>query len=401
MGESLVSVILPVYNRQNTIKRAIDSVLSQSYAALELIVIDDASTDNTVSIVNSYEDSRINLICLKERGGANRARNVGISRSKGEFIAFQDSDDEWCGNKLAVQTAFMQEHGFLACFSPYYLHDNENIYIVPSDYQSNKMYHNNLADVLRCYNIVGTPTLIFKRQVLSLLGGMVFDETLPRFQEYELMLRLVQILDIGYVEEPLVNAYRLTQNISTNWKSLYDAVIKILKKHKDFLDIKAFLSTYIIKDAEYKDILQILWGIDAVQNVISTEQIDLKTEMITYLSNKLKCKNLMMEKLFKSAFLSLCEREFVIYGTGAVAKKFYEETSCMGLRPEAFIVSTLKPEEPKEIDGIWVYTVKDYPKKNIRVIICTSLKFQNDILDNLAKYNYSDICICDEKYFDL
>lgn len=396
--EDLVSVVLPVYNRENTIKRAIDSVLVQTYANIELIIVDDASTDHTVDIIKSYEDDRINLICLRKRGGANKARNIGISNARGEFVAFQDSDDEWLSNKLAVQIAFMQAQGNLVCFCPYYLHQDENISIIPNDYETNEKYHSNLADILKSYNVVGTPTLVLKREVLSLLGGgAVFDETLPRFQEYELLLRLVQILDVGYIAEPLVNVYRIAQCISKNERHLYEAVAGILEKHLNFLEIKSFLNSHIIQDAEYKDTSCMLQGIEKIQEIIDTEGIDLKAEVITYLSEKLKNKNLILEKLYQSTISSLRNRKFVIYGVGTIAKKFYKKVNSLGIRPEGFIVSSLKPEEPKAVNGILVYTAEDYPKRDILVIVCTSLIYQNDILDNLVRMEYSNICI----YHDL
>ncbi len=111
MMQRLVSVVIPVYNRENTINRAIDSALSQTYSNVEVIVVDDGSTDKTVSIVKEYDDCRIKLICQKERGGANKARNVGIANSQGEYIAFQDSDDEWLPDKLRSQIEAMQSHG--------------------------------------------------------------------------------------------------------------------------------------------------------------------------------------------------------------------------------------------------------------------------------------------------
>lgn len=395
--QDLVSVIIPVYNREKTIKRAIDSVLSQTYSNLEVIVIDDCSVDNSVKIVNEYEDERVRVICQKEHGGANKARNIGIENAKGEYIAFQDSDDEWCSNKLAVQLAYMQKEGFLVCFSPYYLCQNKYTRIIPEDYQLNKEYHNDLADILKHRNVVGTPTLIFKRKVISLLGGVVFDEALMRLQDYELMLRLVQILKIGYIETPLVTAYSIEHNISRSEQYLYDAIAKILKKHKNFLNVKSFLKNYLVYNAEFRDLPSMIQGIEKIQDVIDIDQMDLKTEIITYLYNGLMCKNVVLNKLYQSAVSSLENKRFVIYGIGTTARRFYEEIKCLGIMPAGFIVSFLKSKDPKEIDGIPVYAVNNYSERDIRVIICTSLQYQSEILDNLIRQQYTNICIYSEE----
>lgn len=163
MEDALVSVIMPVYNRVDTIKRAVDSVLSQTYSNIELIVVDDGSTDNTLSMIQSYADDRIRILC-QEHSGANKARNYGIANAKGDYIAFQDSDDEWSLNKLEIQMAFMETNGYLACFSPYYLYEEGSIVVIPEDYRENEEYHKNLVNTLKSHNVAGTPTLLLKKK---------------------------------------------------------------------------------------------------------------------------------------------------------------------------------------------------------------------------------------------
>lgn len=392
MADVLVSVIMPVYNREDTIKRAVDSVLFQTYVHFELIIVDDGSKDNTVSVIKAYKDDRIRLIC-QEHGGANRARNIGIANARGKYIAFQDSDDEWCKNKLAIQVEFMQTKGYLACFSPYSLHEGERMYVVPGDYQTNKKYHNDLISILKCHNVVGTPTLIFDKEVVSLLKGEVFDESLPRFQEYELLIRLVQMVDIGYIEEPLVNAYRHETSIAKSRISLYEAVGRILRKHGNFLDVRLFLDTYIIKSVEYEKISELLEGIEILRSIAGTELVDFNTEIIKYLHDRLRYRNLAFGKLYQAKRATLLDKKFVIYGTGVVANEFYKTISGMGIKPDSFIVTSTGESEPKTIDDILVRTAEDYRSKDVLVMVCVSDKYQADILDNLIRLGYSDICI--------
>lgn len=392
MTEALVSVILPVYNRENTIKRAVDSVLSQTYTCLELIIVDDGSTDNTIKIVESYTDDRIRLIC-QEHGGANRARNNGIANARGEYIAFQDSDDEWCGSKLEIQMAFMRTKGYLASFSPYYLHEGGRVYIMPGDYQTNERYRNDLIGVLKCHNIVGTPTLLLDKEAIFLLKGEVFDETLPRFQEYELLIRLVQLGDIGYIEEPLVNAYQEEDNISKNRLSLYEAAGRILGKHRSFLDVRSFWDTYIVKNSEYEEISQLLEGMEIMRTAAGTELTALNAEIVKYLHDKLRYRNTVLEKLYRATLGNLRGKKFVIYGTGVVANEFYKMISGMGIKPDSFIVTSTGESEPKTVDDILVRTAEDYRAKDVLVMVCVSDKYQADILDNLIRLGYSDICI--------
>ena len=92
----LVSVIIPLYNREKTIQRAVDSVLNQIYTNIEVIVVDDGSTDDSVKMLHKYGgDERVKVFCQPQNKGANAARNRGIREARGEYIAFHDSDDAW------------------------------------------------------------------------------------------------------------------------------------------------------------------------------------------------------------------------------------------------------------------------------------------------------------------
>ena len=98
-----ISVIIPTYNRVNLLNRAINSVLRQTFSDFEVIVVDDSSEDDTKAVVETLKDPRIRYICHDENRGAAAARNTGIRVSRGEHIAFLDSDDEWLSKKLELQ----------------------------------------------------------------------------------------------------------------------------------------------------------------------------------------------------------------------------------------------------------------------------------------------------------
>lgn len=117
----LVSVIMPVYNSSRYLGEAIESVLGQSYEALELILIDDASSDESVTIIHSYQakDPRVHLIALEENQGAAVSRNAGLRQARGQYVAFLDSDDLWVQDKLRRQLDFMKTQGHDFTFTAY------------------------------------------------------------------------------------------------------------------------------------------------------------------------------------------------------------------------------------------------------------------------------------------
>ena len=125
--EHLVSIITPSYNSEDFIGETIDSIRKQTYQNWELIIVDDASKDNTAEVLREYahKDSRIKFFINKNNSGAATSRNKGLENSKGRFIAFVDSDDLWTSTKLEEQLAFMMDNNHAISFTSYSL-INEN-----------------------------------------------------------------------------------------------------------------------------------------------------------------------------------------------------------------------------------------------------------------------------------
>ena len=110
--QKLVSIVIPAYNRENIIRECLESVLNQTYKNIEIIVVDDCSDDNTVNVVNSIGDERIRCCKLQQNSGACFARNYGAALARGEYIAFQDSDDIWLPEKLEKQVKYLEKGNF-------------------------------------------------------------------------------------------------------------------------------------------------------------------------------------------------------------------------------------------------------------------------------------------------
>ena len=121
MMKDLVSVVIPVYNREKTIVRAVKSVLNQTYKNIEVIIVDDCSSDNSrVVIENAFsENNNVRYICLEKNSGACVARNRGVQLSKGKYVAFLDSDDAFLPNKIEKQISFLCETNAQLCATDY------------------------------------------------------------------------------------------------------------------------------------------------------------------------------------------------------------------------------------------------------------------------------------------
>lgn len=226
-----VSVIIPTHNRANVIQRALHSVLHQTYENLEVIVVDDASTDNTAEIIHAIDDKRIIFLRQEVRHGAAVARNIGIHQATGEFIAFQDSDDEWLNEKLEKQMTVMLKasdrvgvvySGFLR------FEDNAAKYF-PSKQIEPKS--GSILEPLLSGNFVTTQAVVIRKKCL--LASGLFDERLPRLQDWELFLRLAELYEFVCVDEPLLIAFHSNKSITAD-STLFPVALKmLLEKHEN------------------------------------------------------------------------------------------------------------------------------------------------------------------------
>ncbi len=212
-----VSVIIPTYNREKQIGRAIRSVLSQTYEDYELIIVDDGSTDHTKEIVEQFMDDRIQYICLETNRGACYARNVGIQSSQYAYIAFLDSDDEWMPDKLRLQMEKIlnspQNVGLVYCRMSGIQRNGTNRYYTPAYECPEDLLEGDMFRFLLWRNFIGTPTMLIRKECLEEVGG--FKESLPCLQDYELVLRIAKEWQIGFVDEVLVEVYKTDNSLST------------------------------------------------------------------------------------------------------------------------------------------------------------------------------------------
>ena len=194
-----VSVVIPTYNRAEMLIRAIRSVLGQTYKDYELIVVDDGSTDGTANIMKDYETDGFKYIRYNSNEGGAFARNLGLDNSKGKYIAFLDSDDEWLPTKLEKQTKFIENCparvGAVYCLV---LDKSDVIRKNPSKPKRGNVYR----ELLRGWCPPTTSSFLIKAEALK--RGVRFDEALTSFQDYDLWIQLSKYWEFDFVPEPLV-----------------------------------------------------------------------------------------------------------------------------------------------------------------------------------------------------
>lgn len=229
-----VSVILPTRDRAPLLGRAVDSVLGQTDTDFELIVVDDASTDDTAAVLAAIDDPRLRVITLAENRGASHARNRGIHAAGGHLLSFIDSDDVWLPEKLARQRAALEAAGddVGLCVCSMEVHRGGARY--PVRYAREMLSGEEAARRLVSGIGVGTPCWLARREAVTGTGG--FDESLPRMQDYELALRIAGRWRILLTDDVLVRAEVGEDSLSASADRYAAAITAIVARHQSLFE---------------------------------------------------------------------------------------------------------------------------------------------------------------------
>ena len=212
----LVSIIIPAYNREGTVARSIDSVLDQTYSPMEIIVVDDGSTDQTVDVVRSYGD-RVILIC-QPNGGPSSARNTGVAHANGEIISFLDSDDTWRPEKLERQVKLMMRGGSQVpcciCNAALIAEDGTSrtsFEVSGVETGLSEGYWLNPAPIIATRFVLFNQVVSIRREAFSSVGG--FNESMRLLEDHDLAFRLSLLGPWAFVSESLVEKYNDSEGV--------------------------------------------------------------------------------------------------------------------------------------------------------------------------------------------
>ena len=188
----MISVVIPLYNKSPYILRTLESVLNQTYTDFEVVVVDDGSTDGGEKIVESFTDPRIRLV-RQANAGVSAARNAGIKAARGEWIAFQDADDQWVPEKLALQMEQIKKKPDIQWISGGFIRVRNGVTVCYKErfkdkwFEADSIISDALVPLAQGYHIC-TITIMIKREILIDIGG--FDENLTSGEDLDLWVRM-------------------------------------------------------------------------------------------------------------------------------------------------------------------------------------------------------------------
>ena len=286
LKQPLISVCIPMYNSEKFIKEAVFSVLEQSYSNIEIIIVDDCSSDGSVSVVQNIKDSKIKLIMLdKNSKGPAKPRNIAVKNSNGEFIALFDSDDIMIKDRLKKQLIFMQENPNIGlCGGGYIPFEGDNTFkrkILP---KSNL----EIKTLMLFTNPIANPTIFAKA---TLLKDTLCKEEFNGAEDYEMLTRLLFKTDFANLKEPLIR-YRLHSFNMSKKHSL---------QHEKFSLAKINLIDRLLPNVDYRDIEKF------VKNSYTLKEYLMFLDILYSSLKKGEFLNFILKKKFNSSYRGFCK----------------------------------------------------------------------------------------------
>ena len=226
-----VSVIITTYNRAHLVSRALLSALNQTYEDFEIIVVDDASTDNTMEVLGGFKDKRIRYLRREKNGGDSASRNTGIRAAKGEYIALLDSDDEWFPEKLQKQVnKFMESGEGVGLIYTGFLYVSQMTgetldQILPT------LRGNVCTDLIVQGCFLANSSVLIRKICFQKAG--FFDENLRSCVDWDMWIRLSKYFEFDFVPDVLLKFYFHGNQVSANLNMRLLGTERLIRKHED------------------------------------------------------------------------------------------------------------------------------------------------------------------------
>lgn len=393
-NNTIVSVIIPTYNREKVISRTVNSVLSQTENRFELIIVDDGSEDGTKDLIHTYVDSRIRYFRVNHRG-ANYARNYGLSKSRGKYIAFLDSDVVWERTFLEkrVNEIESKDGEYDLIFGKVKYVDSNDVSFIPDNDMMGRLICNydkeNWIKLLLKGNYVDTSTALCKKNVAEEVNG--FDEAFGRNQDWDFFLRLFlnSKTKVMFSNDCLVTNYIQLDSISKNDKLYLDNLRRFLEKYKSVYEhydmwidiiVDRFLSGYV--KASTKDYLSFLDILEKNERVYFDSRIKRITSKYFLTSQGDNCEWDYIADIVRKG------KQIYLYGSGEQGIICERTLAALGIKHNGFVVS-----DSYRAMGENVICLDKIPvSKNTCFFIITvaNWNYQNEISSNLTRQGYKD-----------
>jgi glycosyltransferase involved in cell wall biosynthesis len=242
MQKPVISVVISTYNRKDKLSRAIVSVQSQTFKDIEIIVVDNASTDGTLELIKTIDDRRISYIRHDRNLGGSVARNTGIRAAQAQYIALLDDDDQWLPEKLERQLKKMQESkpsvGLVYVGTEIFDEKAQRLRTLHHPFYQGDVYKRLLLGTI----LGSASSVLVRKECFDRVGA--FDDQLTSCQDWEMWLRIAKEYEFAYVKDILARINMHGKQISTNFAALIPGRTRMVKKHED--EFKKYPKIFVV-----------------------------------------------------------------------------------------------------------------------------------------------------------
>lgn len=258
----MFSVVIPLYNKEKSIRRTLESVINQTFSNFEVIVVNDASTDNSLKVIDSIKDDRIRVI-NKENGGVSSARNRGVLEAKGDYIAFLDADDYWDNKYLLVMNKLISDFNDASIFSCQFgLLNNNNISPANKIHTKRGYVHNYFLEANKA-PLIHTSSVIVKRSCFEITG--LFNTQYKRGEDIDMWCRLIE--NYKHAFEPSLLSYYVLYAENSACQAVVPLKYRFLEfnlflfskhKRKYFAKHNSSVISDLLTNKQYRDFFRLL-----------------------------------------------------------------------------------------------------------------------------------------------
>ena len=216
-----ISIIIPTFNRSKELKRAIKSVVDQTYTSWELLIIDNYSTDDTQKIVDSFRDNRISLIQIENSGVVAMSRNKGIEQSKGKYLAFLDSDDWWVKEKLQKSIEFLESGSDIVYHDLKVKYEDPFLFFSSKRARTRELESPIFKDLMFKGNAITNSSVVVRKSLIQEINGFSEDKDMVGCEDFDGWIRLSKLTERFKKINSTLGFYSVgTSNLSSHYRSI-------------------------------------------------------------------------------------------------------------------------------------------------------------------------------------
>jgi glycosyltransferase involved in cell wall biosynthesis len=229
----LVSIIIPTFNREKELERALNSILTQTYSKWEVCIIDNNSVDNSINLIKRYDDPRFKIYLIQNNGIIGASRNLGIQNAKGKYLAFLDSDDWWTSTKLEKSVMYLEKEKADLVYHDFFLVNKNNQKCFVKKTKCRKLVKPIFNDLITNGNSLITSGVVVRSEIMTKISGFSNELSLAAIEDYDAWLKIALLEKKFFKISEVLGFYWLGENKTSNPKKTIQTLNALEEKFQE------------------------------------------------------------------------------------------------------------------------------------------------------------------------